>query len=202
MASGGLDSTVLAYGMEAAGYFVVPVLFDYGQHAAAVELATARQVLPEAEIPRLQVVSIRDVFANSPSRLVREPDLWREKIVADDLLLPYRNLVLMSSAAAFAASVGIGAVFAAFINSNHAREIDATRAFLGGVEELLSEVGGIKFCTPFRDLTKREVAALGVAYGAPIASTFSCQANHQVHCGACPNCVDRLDALAAATGAR
>src|SRR5690606_8791711 len=60
------------------------------------------------------------------------------------------------------------------------------------LENLLSEYGSVKIEMPFRNLSKFEVAKLGVELGAPIGKTFSCQASPTVPCGACPNCVDRL----------
>ena len=40
-----------------------------------------------------------------------------------------------------------------------------------------------------------KVAKLGIELKAPIGATFSCQASPDIPCGACPNCVDRLNAL-------
>jgi 7-cyano-7-deazaguanine synthase len=48
---------------------------------------------------------------------------------------------------------------------------------------------------PFRNYSKYDVAKLGIDLNAPIGMTFSCQASSSIPCGACPNCVDRLDAL-------
>lgn len=48
---------------------------------------------------------------------------------------------------------------------------------------------------PFRYKSKYEVAKLGIELDAPIGTTFSCQASAIIPCGACPNCVDRLEAI-------
>ena len=63
------------------------------------------------------------------------------------------------------------------------------------LEGLLSEYGSVKIKMPFRDMSKYEVARLGIELQAPIGKTFSCQASPDIPCGACPNCVDRLNAL-------
>ena len=39
------------------------------------------------------------------------------------------------------------------------------------------------------------VGKIGIKLHAPIGFTFSCQASSEIPCGACPNCVDRLEAL-------
>jgi 7-cyano-7-deazaguanine synthase len=197
MASGGLDSTTLCYWLINKGLDVFPLFIDYGQHAAAIELATLRTVLPPSVSTRIHVTVVKDVFRYSNSRLIKEADLWRENMVPDDLFLPYRNLFLFAAASAYAASRHIRAVYAAFINSNHAREIDATADFLESVIRLIGTTSGVLVQMPFRILSKTEVARLGCKLGAPIGQTFSCQANSQVHCGACPNCVERTSALVA-----
>jgi 7-cyano-7-deazaguanine synthase len=131
--------------------------------------------------------------------LIKEADLWRDDIAADDLIIPYRNLLLLSAGAAFAASVGATALYSAYINSNHAREIDATKEFLDNLSTLFSAVGGVTVSMPFREKSKSEVAVIGLELNAPIGLTYSCQASASVHCGACPNCVDRIAALKAAS---
>jgi 7-cyano-7-deazaguanine synthase len=199
MTSGGMDSTVLTYWAMKQGYEVIPLFIDYGQHCASTERETVGNVLPREVIAKLLVIDVADVFRSSPSRLIREPNLWVDTISSDDLMLPYRNLFLLATAVACAASHGVQVVLSAFINSNFAREIDATSAFLKGVGSLMSEAGNVELEMPFRNMSKVEVANLGLALSAPIASTFSCQANAVEHCGSCPNCVERLLALQSTT---
>jgi 7-cyano-7-deazaguanine synthase len=103
--------------------------------------------------------------------------------------------LLLSVGASFAQTLGIDKVYSAFINSNHAKEIDCSNDFFNHIEQILSEYGSIKVEMPFRYLSKYEVAKIGIELKAPIGFTFSCQASPEVPCGACPNCVDRLDAL-------
>jgi len=198
MASGGLDSTVLAYWLLSRGVSFRCLFLDYGQHCANTELATLREILPAAERTKVHVARVGTLLEASPSRLVREADLWLDRVVASDLIIPYRNLLFLSAGSAYAASIGAQTLYSAFINSNHALEIDATREFLDGVTKLFGKVGGVRLEMPFRDMTKTEVARIGLSLGAPIAKTYSCQVSSTVHCGSCPNCVDRIEALLAA----
>jgi 7-cyano-7-deazaguanine synthase len=200
MASGGLDSTTLAYWLVQRNYEVVPIFVDYGQHAASTELGCVTSLLPPEAASRTVTITLEGVVAASASLLVRPPDLWSRHVRDEELILPYRNLMLLSIGAAFASSIGAPELFSAFINSNHAREVDATHAFLEYCEKLFVDYGPVSVRMPFRELSKTEVAKIGLAVGAPIASTFSCQVHPSVHCGACPNCLDRLDALRAVSG--
>jgi 7-cyano-7-deazaguanine synthase len=195
LVSGGLDSTVLAYWLEKRGAQYVPLFIHYGQHCSRTELTTARNVLPPASASRLRTIDLSSVYSESSSRLIKSSNLWTETVADQDYYLPYRNVLLLSAAVAFAQSGGMDTVYAAFINSNHAKEIDCSRSFFEQLCEFLRSYGGVALETPFRDLTKSEVAHLGAELGAPIGETFSCQANSEGHCGACPNCIDRLEAL-------
>lgn len=195
LASGGMDSTVLAYDLAQKGEKLILLFLDYGQHCAEKELETLKTVSPEEYKNNIRIIKIGDIYRESDSRMIVEANLWVENVVADDLYLPYRNLLFLSIASAYAQSLGAKNVYSAFINSNHAKEIDCSMEFFTKLETLLESYGSVKINMPYRELTKTEVASLGVKLGAPIASTYSCQVNSQNPCGACPNCVDRIDAM-------
>jgi 7-cyano-7-deazaguanine synthase len=195
LASGGLDSTTLAYSLQADGIEFLPVFIDYGQHCAKTELETLLDVLPPKYVDLVRVLNVSDVYKRSSSRLISEANLWEDQISYKDLYLPYRSLLLLSVGAAFAQSIGCPHLYAAFINSNHAQEIDCSTEFFERLAQMLSDYGTVEIRMPFRNMSKYEVATRGISLHAPIGRTFSCQASSRIPCGACPNCVDRLDAL-------
>lgn len=195
LASGGMDSTVLAYDLARQGKKIVILFLDYGQHCAAKELETLKMVVPEVYGENIQIIRIGDIYKESKSRMIVEANLWTDNVVADDLYLPYRNLLFLSIACAYAQSIGAKDVYAAFINSNHAKEIDCSMEFFSKLESLLQEYGSVRINMPYREMSKREVARLGVKIGAPVAETYSCQISSENPCGACPNCVDKIDAI-------
>lgn len=194
LASGGLDSTTVAYQLAAEGIEVVPIFFNYGQHCVETEWSRVKEVLP-SEMQRPERFDISDIFRDSQSRLIREADLWTEDIKDDDLYIPYRTMLFFAAAAARAQIVGILNVYTGFINSNHAKEIDCTAAFMNNLDELTSTIGPVRFHSPFRYSSKADVARVAAELGVPIGRTYSCQASAQFPCGACPNCVERLSAL-------
>lgn len=195
LASGGMDSTTLAYWMIDKNIKFRPVFMNYGQHCMKTELETLRSVLPENLVDCIDIINISDIYKGASSRLIREPDLWNEHLSHEDFYLPYRNLLFLTTGSAYAQSHGYSYVYTAFINSNHAKEIDCSAQFFDKLEELLGEYGSVKVKMPFRDLSKYDVAKIGISLQAPIGHTFSCQASPIVPCGACPNCVDRLEAF-------
>jgi 7-cyano-7-deazaguanine synthase len=197
MVSGGLDSTTVCYVLVSEGIEVYPIFFDYGQHCAETEWAKVQEVLPQKALPP-QRLNISDVFKGSPSRMIQEADLWKDAVSDDDLYVPYRTMLFFAVAAARAQTLQILNVYSGFINSNHAKEIDCSTAFMNGLEELSSGVGAVRFHAPFREKTKADVVRQALQLGVPIGRTFSCQASSSFPCGACPNCVERLNALAEA----
>ena len=196
LASGGLDSTTLAYWLRAQGIDVTPVFFDYGQHCVEKEWHTLNAVLPkDGGVKSPLRVDISSIFQGSKSRLIQEADLWTEHVVADDLYIPYRTLLFFSAAAALAQTKGFSEVYSGFINSNHAKEIDCSSQFLNSLDALTQDVGPVRFRLPFRDKSKVEVAQIAKSLMVPIGQTYSCQVFSDTPCGACPNCVDRLGAI-------
>jgi 7-cyano-7-deazaguanine synthase len=195
LASGGMDSTVLAYDLAHKGENIILLFLDYGQHCAEKELQTLKNVLPEPYKNNIRILKIADIYKESKSRMIKEADLWKDTVIADDLYLPYRNLLFLSIASAYAQSLGIKNVYSAFINSNHAKEIDCSMEFFTKLEGLLESYGSVKIKMPYRELSKVEVAKLGLHLEAPVATTYSCQVNSQNACGACPNCMDKIIAM-------
>lgn len=195
LASGGLDSTTMAYWLLKKNIDFIPLFIKYGQHCMKTEYDTLKEVLPPSYVDKIEVLDITGVYKYSKSKFINEANLWEEEISADDLYIPYRNILFLTLAASFAQSLNIVEVYSAFINSNHAKEIDCSKDFFEKMEMMLDEYGAVKIKMPFLDMSKLDVAKLGIELKAPIGKTFSCQASSIVPCGACPNCVDRLEAL-------
>lgn len=195
LASGGLDSTTLCYLFIKKNIEFIPLIINYGQHCFKTELERLNEVLPENYVNKIEILDVSEVYKYSNSKFINASNLWEEKITAEDLYIPYRNVLILTIAASFARTLGLNYVYSAFINSNHAKEIDCSNDFFNNLENLLKEYGSVKIEMPFKDFSKFEVANLGIELGAPIGKTFSCQASPEIPCGACPNCVDRLEAL-------
>lgn len=195
LVSGGLDSTTLCYLFMKRNIDFTPLIINYGQHCFEMEFNTLRSVLPDRYLKKLELIDISGIYKYSTSAFIKPANLWEDNIIADDLYIPYRNVLLLTVAASFARTLNYDNVYSAFINSNHAQEIDCSNDFFNSLETLLSEYGSVSIEMPFRNLSKFDVAKLGIELGAPIGRTFSCQASPEIPCGACPNCVDRLEAL-------
>jgi 7-cyano-7-deazaguanine synthase len=195
LCSGGLDSTTVAYWLCEHEIEVVPIFLDYGQHCVEKEWTTVQKVLPRNRVSSPVRVDISAIFSGSRSRLIREPNLWVEHVEDKDLYIPYRTLLFFSVGASYAQTHSLTEVYAGFINSNYAKEIDCSATFLNGLESLAADIGPVRFQIPFRHWDKARVVMEAERLRVPIGMTYSCQLLSDTPCGACPNCVDRLTAF-------
>jgi len=198
LCSGGLDSTTVGYWLVEKGISFQPLFFDYGQHCVEKEWETLQTVMPLSSLMSpVMRVDISNIYRSSKSRLIAEPDLWREHVDDEELYIPYRTLLFFSISACIAQTRGCDTVYSGFINSNHAKELDCAAAFLNGLDSLSRNIGPVRFELPFRDWSKADVVRRASELRAPIGKTFSCQLFSDVPCGACPNCVERITAIEA-----
>src|ERR1700759_3936671 len=63
----------------------------------------------------------------------------------------------------------------AFINSNHAKELDCSATFLNNLDSLSRNLGPIRFELPFRNWSKADVVRRASELNVPIGRTYSCQ---------------------------
>ncbi|WP_315765253.1 MULTISPECIES: 7-cyano-7-deazaguanine synthase [unclassified Bradyrhizobium] len=196
LCSGGLDSTTVGYWLMERRISFQPVFFDYGQHCVEKEWRTLQEVLPVSDlVPPATRVDISGIFQASKSRLIVEPNLWTDHVEDEDLYVPYRTLLFFSVGACIAQTRGLDIVYSGFINSNHAKELDCSAAFLNGLESLSHNIGAVRFEFPFRDWSKSDVVRHASELRVPIGKTYSCQLFSDIPCGACPNCVERILAI-------
>ena len=149
LASGGLDSTTLAYWLIDKKISFCPVFIDYGQHCAKTELETLKNVLPSEYAKNIEIINVSDVYKGSKSRLIDEANLWEEDVNYKDMYLPYRSLLLITVGSAFSQSKGYSYLYSAFINSNHAQEIDCSTEFFDKLTNIFIGYGAFR-CSDHR----------------------------------------------------
>lgn len=184
LASGGLDSTVLAVLYQSLGYEVHLMYIKYGQ------------VNEEKELNKLY--DLMDDFDISP-----EDNLHLSKIsmahstggcLDKDNPNPYvemRNLVFLSHAVSLAESLKIDKVAIGFI-STAGNYPDATEQFLADMNIMSLNSAGIEILAPLIHLNKAGVYKLGHKLGVSLLDTHSCNYSGGEPCGQCVDCVDIL----------
>jgi 7-cyano-7-deazaguanine synthase len=201
LASGGVDSAILVVDQAAQGQVVHPVYIRFGLAWEEIEEEHLRRFLGAlsgpGDVRPLTVLElpIADVYGDHWS--VTGTDTPDESTPDDAVYLPGRNLLLLAKTTVWCALHGVGRIALGTLKGNPFA--DSGPEFLSGVAGLaaLALDHPIDVITPFADLTKAEVLALG--RDLPLEHTFSCVApagDH--HCSTCNKCAERRKAFAEA----
>jgi len=204
LASGGLDSTTLAYRLRDMGAKTRLLSFDYGQRHAR-ELECARQVAGGLGVPH-DVADLRSVGGllrgsalTDPLVLVPDGHYAAESMRAT--VVPNRNAVMLDIAVAVAIANGCDAVAFGAHGGDHAVYPDCRPEFVTAftASAMMANQGFLphdfQVVAPFLDCDKAEIVRLGSRLGVPFAATWSCYKGGTVHCGTCGTCTERREAF-------
>jgi 7-cyano-7-deazaguanine synthase len=116
-------------------------------------------------------------------------------------VVPFRNLLFVSAAAAYAETHDIADIYIAPVRDDYEAYRDCRREFYDALETTL-QLGGsidraVHLHTPFVDKWKSEVITLGLQLAVPYELTHTCYAGRRPACGQCDACVERLRAFKA-----
>ena len=200
VASGGLDSTVAAQICVDQGMDVTLINFQYGCRAEEHELNAIKEISEEMGVPLvLFPIPIYDP-ADSPlfdhTATIAGGEAGAE--FAHEWV-PARNLVMLSVATAYAEAKG----FDYIVLGNNLEEAgaypDNEPEFINRFNQVLPFAVGdgkrVRVLMPVGNLMKHEIVAQGLAHGAPLAHTWSCYKNGELHCGTCGPCMMRKTAF-------
>ena len=198
--SGGLDSTTLLYHLLREGYEVLALSVDYGQRHR-VELECAAKIIAPLGI-RHETADLRSISnllggSSQTDDSVEVPLGHYEAENMKQTVVPNRNMILLSLAAAWAIGEKADSVAYAAHAGDHAIYPDCRGEFaeaLGGAIAL-ADWHEVKLLRPFVDKTKTEIARLAGELGVPLERTWSCYQEGPLHCGACGTCIERREAL-------
>ena len=198
--SGGVDSTTLLY--EYREEVACAVGFDYGSKHNARELAAAKAICRELEIPYLIIplAFIGEYFRSDLLLSGGEMQLgdYSEENMSSTVV-PFRNGIMLSVLAGLAESRDLQQVLIANHFGDHAIYPDCRESFVKPMGEAITAgtSNGVKLVAPYTKLTKAEIVARGTRLGVPYGKTYSCYQGGERHCGRCGTCRERHDAFAA-----
>lgn len=193
--SGGLDSTTVLHHHLNRGDSVGALTFDYGQRHRK-EIASATKIAKLAGVEHwVEKISIGGKSALTFSGPIPNGHYSDESM--KQTVVPYRNLIMLSHAASFAAgrwdalSYGAHSGDAAIYPDCRPEFVNAARQVLR-----LGDYSGLELIAPLLEMNKKQVAEYARKLGAPIESTWSCYVGGARPCGSCGACVARAEALA------
>lgn len=198
--SGGVDSTTLLY--EYREEIACAVGFDYGSKHNARELAAAKAICRELEIPYLIIplAFIGEYFRSD--LLLSGGEMQLGDYSAENMsstVVPFRNGIMLSVLAGLAESRDLQQVLIANHFGDHAIYPDCRESFVKPMGEAITAgtSNGVKLVAPYTTLTKAEIVARGTRLGVPYGKTYSCYQGGERHCGRCGTCRERHDAFVA-----
>lgn len=202
VASGGLDSTVLAYQMKAEGHEVIALSVNYNQrHAkelkrAALLMAGLGVMHRVANLVDVGRTLLRGSSQTSPNIAVPYGHYTDASMKAT--VVPNRNMLLLSLALATAVQEGADRVVYGAHAGDHAIYPDCRPEFVAAMQQAagLCDWMPIRLDAPFVTMTKSEIVQRGAELKVPMGKTWSCYEGGLVHCGRCGTCVERLEAFA------
>lgn len=198
--SGGLDSSVLTYALARSKRAVKALTVLYGQrHAKELESATVIAHGLGVEHRIVDLTGIRSILG--ASALLNGGTAIPEGHYEDESMrvtvVPNRNMLLLSIAAAWSVASGLDGVAYAAHAGDHAIYPDCRPAFAEAMEAALSlcDYRPQTLARPFVGLTKGDIVQLGSKLGVPFENTWSCYKGGARHCGRCGTCTERIEAF-------
>jgi len=193
LASGGLDSAILAAELLREGRLVHPIYVRFGLAWEATEEAHLRRFLDTLTTPApaaLVTLSapIAPVYGTHWS--VSGDAVPDEHSADEAVYLPGRNLLLLSQPSVWCALHDVHAIALGTLKGNPFP--DSSREFFDAFGKLVERGLGhaLDVVTPFAELTKADVLELG--RGLALQHTFSCiDPQDGLHCGHCNKCAER-----------
>ena len=198
--SGGMDSTTILYHIKQKYDEVYAISFFYGQRHKK-ELDIAQKIAKKVGVKehRLIDVSFFKSLAATSSLTNEGIDVAKAKDVMGDPqtvnYVPFRNMMLLSIACAYAEAVGASTVY------HGAAQADSVAGYWDGSPEFLDEINkvtvlnrrnriGIK--APLLTMSKAEIIKFGTSLGVNYADTWTCYEGKEKACGECTACALRL----------
>ena len=197
LASGGLDSAVLAAEFLAEGRVVQPIYVRFGlawEQTEETHLRRFLDTLPGSGLRGLVALElpVADTYGSHWSLSADEvPDADTPD---EAVYLPGRNLLLLAKSSIWCALNGYPTIALGTLKGNPFA--DSSREFFGDVESLVQTAVNhrLEIATPFAELDKAQVLERGRHL--QLEHTFSCiDPTAGVHCGRCNKCAERQRAF-------
>jgi 7-cyano-7-deazaguanine synthase len=193
-----MDSTALTQGMIEDGAEVSAISFGYGQKHGKRELEAA-VALAQAWGIRHDIVDLSSVGVLLSSGLMANSGPVPEGHYADenmkDTVVPNRNMMMLSIAAAVAISRKFDAVGYAAHAGDHTIYPDCRPEFADAVRKAvrLCDWHNLDLLAPFIHSSKADI--IEMVPDTPWEKTWSCYNGRALHCGNCGTCVERREAF-------
>ena len=188
--SGGLDSTVLLYKLVSEGAADGALAVNYGQrHARELEFARCNCLRLGVPFEVADISGLRPLFGESSltDTSISVPDGDYNPENMKSTVVPNRNMIMLSIAAARAIAIGSGSVAYAAHSGDHSIYPDCRPEFADAMAGVLKlcHYTPITLLRPFIGMSKADIVRLGADLGVDFSLTWSCYKGGLAHCGTC-----------------
>ncbi|ARM74919.1 7-cyano-7-deazaguanine synthase QueC [Acidianus manzaensis] len=204
IASGGLDSTVVATKLIRDGYDVTLLHFNYHHKAEEKEREAIRKISEYLNVPLMEVNTDLFKIIGGTTLLKNGGEIVKDRKGEEGAefaheWVPARNAIFFTVALAIAESKGFDAI-ASGINLEEAgaypdNEMEFVRMFSQLSPYATGPNKKVEVLMPIGNLVKHEIVKLGIEIGAPLHLTWSCYEGGEKHCGKCGPCYMRKTAF-------
>ena len=194
--SGGLDSTTALYWALEKYSRVECVSFHYGSHHNPMEYGCAERTANKLGVKLHYIKFGLEEFKSSLlNGEVPEGNYNEENMKST--VVPFRNGIMLSFAAGLADSLEIGNVILGNHAGDHFIYPDCRPEFIESMAEAIRSgtVNHVNLVSPFCNITKADIVALGTRMGVDYLDTYSCYKGGKIHCGKCGTCRERKEAF-------
>ena len=203
--SGGMDSAVALYKAKYEGYEVYAISFDYGQKHSK-ELEYAKALGKAVHVKEHKFVDLKCIteLVQSSSLTNKEVAIPEGHYAASNMastVVPNRNMIMYSIAAAWAVSIKAQAMFVGVHAGDHFIYPDCRPQFVFSLDGLVRVANdgfideNFQIIAPFLYISKSEIVKIGEGLHVPWDKTWSCYKGEEVACGVCGTCVERKEAF-------
>lgn len=200
--SGGMDSSVLLHHVARELIYkeVYAITFNYGQRIAR-EIECAKSQAKDCRVTEHKVINMDFFREISKMSALTNTDLKIPK-AKDDIgnaqplsYVPFRNLLLLTTAAGWAESVGAEHLFYGAVQTDdYSGYWDCTSMFLNKVNDVygLNRKNQIQIKAPFMQYSKEQVIKKGIELEVDFRQTHTCYEGTDPACGECVSCAARI----------
>jgi 7-cyano-7-deazaguanine synthase len=192
-ASGGLDSTTVAYMLKEQGYDVTLIHFKYDCLAQEKEVDYIKKIAKHGDFD-LHFIQMPDVMRGT----ITEGKYHKSQIEGTEYAMDWvsgRNLLMLSILTAWAESNKFGYIaFGGNLEESGAypdNEQEFGRKFNEILPFATQNKVKIELLQPISTMMKHEIVKEGVKLKVPYELTWSCYSNDNVHCNNCAPCFMR-----------
>lgn len=201
--SGGMDSVTLAYLLDAEGYELHLLAFNYGQrHKKELQFAEMAAKALKAEFDIVNLSNLGKLLKGSAlTDDIAVPDGHYASENMKITVVPNRNAIMLSIAYGVAVAENADIVATGVHAGDHFIYPDCRTKFIKAFDiasSLANEGFGnpdLKIIAPFGEIGKDGIVKIGTELNVPYENTWSCYKGGDKHCGKCGTCVERKEAF-------